>query len=295
LGHIPQGDDPVQGGDGLCGTFLFEFPMGNAPQLYNNNATSSSSAKPSLVTSMDGLSVDTIRSGSPTPPSVGAISLMPPRSDSPTPSCNSEKSLMGRGGSVKNTYKDQILEKQEIEADAEKRRNRLYSSFDSIQQEGEPFSLHHRVDSDDESDNDNEEEDDVVKDSDIELTVLGDNNDPENAGRVAGGLAGEDDDTLTQNYIKQQMKLLIAEKKKAVRLEKKKSKSYFSFLGDLVSVHYNLRLVLQDSVGENRWNTTEIVLFRSKSPYSAGHSSQPIPNRDSGGEHTPPLHAMAEV
>lgn len=168
-GHVPQGDDPVQGGDGLCGTFLFEFPMGNAPQLYNTSATSSSSVNSTLVSTMNALSVDTSRSDTPPPPppghsplgsGTGEKSLMVPRSNSPSP-CNSEKSLLGRGWGSKNTYKDQILERQEMEAEAEKRRNRLYSSFDSIQQEGEPFGLHHRVDSDQESDDENDEEEEV--------------------------------------------------------------------------------------------------------------------------------------
>jgi hypothetical protein len=38
--------------------------------------------------------------------------------------------------------------------------------------------------------------------------------------------------------------------------------------GDSVSVRYYLRLVVQDSDGECKWNTEEIVLFRTKPPRS---------------------------
>jgi hypothetical protein len=36
-----------------------------------------------------------------------------------------------------------------------------------------------------------------------------------------------------------------------------------------VSVRYYLRLVVQDSDGECKWNTEEIVLYRSKPPRSS--------------------------
>lgn len=39
--------------------------------------------------------------------------------------------------------------------------------------------------------------------------------------------------------------------------------------GDSVSVRYFLRLVVQDSDGECKWNTEEIVLYRSKAPRSS--------------------------
>ena len=44
------------------------------------------------------------------------------------------------------------------------------------------------------------------------------------------------------------------------------TETFIDLLGDQVSVRYFLRLVVMDSQGEDRWNTTEVVLYRSKPP-----------------------------
>jgi hypothetical protein len=50
--------------------------------------------------------------------------------------------------------------------------------------------------------------------------------------------------------------------------------------GDSVSVRYFLRLVVQDSDGECKWNTEEIVLYRSKAPRSSSFLSAIVGGAD---------------
>ena len=55
---------------------------------------------------------------------------------------------------------------------------------------------------------------------------------------------------------------------------------------DSVGVRFFFRLVVQDVEGGIKWNTEEVVLFRSKAPHSSCHSAF-LRSRSLSGDSTP--------
>ena len=157
--NVPRGgDDPVCSGDGVCATFLFDFPMGNNPQnLNNNNSSGGNTGNPgdSRCAVQDSSTV--LKSVSFPAPSSSSISG-PPSSSSeidntiskiegnnvinPTLSVPSSSTASSSSSSSSSlSYRERVQKQKAEEQEVEKRRSRLYPSFDSCQQVSSPLSI----------------------------------------------------------------------------------------------------------------------------------------------------------
>ena len=130
---LSKGDGPVDGGDGVCATFLFELPMGNASSLYNQPMLSAASTTAPSSSS----------SSSPKPPvsQVGPGVTPSPRTNGTGSSSSSSSSSSGTEKSL--SYGQRAHRMQEDNEEAYRRQSRLCPSFSTSQQVS--TALHHTV------------------------------------------------------------------------------------------------------------------------------------------------------
>ena len=131
---LSKGDSAVDGGEGVCATFLFEMPMGNASSLYNQPipstaSTAATSSSTSCTSSSSSLLKEPVSQGgpglSPGPHTKGAEN----NNDS-----SSSSSSGGKGNGKLLSYGQRAHRMQEDNEEAHKRQSRLCPSFTTSQQ-----------------------------------------------------------------------------------------------------------------------------------------------------------------
>jgi hypothetical protein len=149
-----KADKPVDAGEGVCATFLFELPMGNASSLYNQAlsstaSTSASTAAPSSSSTTGRSSPIALKS----PEGQGEGQVSPGRDHSPrfkgtegnhssstnsssssSGSSSSSSSSSGRGIGESLSYGQRAHRMQEDNEETYKRQSRLCPSFSTSQQ-----------------------------------------------------------------------------------------------------------------------------------------------------------------
>ena len=139
---LSKGDSAVDGGEGVCATFLFEMPMGNASSLYNQPvpstaSTAATSSSTSCTSSSSSLLKEPVSQGgpglSPGPHTKGSEN----NSNNNTinnSSSSSSSSSCGKGNGKLLSYGQRAHRMQEDNEEAYKRQSRLCPSFTTSQQ-----------------------------------------------------------------------------------------------------------------------------------------------------------------
>ena len=139
-------DKPVDTGEGVCATFLFELPMGHASSLYNQALSSTASTAVPSSSSTTGWS-SPMALKSPEGQGGGQGQVSPGRDHSPRPegaegnnssssgsSSSSSSSSSGRGIAKSLSYGQRAHRMQEDNEETYKRQSRLCPSFSTSQQ-----------------------------------------------------------------------------------------------------------------------------------------------------------------
>ena len=141
---LSKGDSAVEVGEGVCATFLFEMPMGNASSLYNQPVASTASTAATSSSSSSSSSNASSSSSLLKPPTSQdgpSLNLSPHKKGSEnnnnyssSSSSSSSSSGGGKGNGKLLSYGQRAHRMQEDNEEAYKRQSRLCPSFTTSQQ-----------------------------------------------------------------------------------------------------------------------------------------------------------------